>query len=455
MDDVLAEIFYCNFYLAWSLGKWKVLDAFRLATAELREAVQADAIVAQHLRGADIVLWSRQSLLDNEKRERLRRKSSSLVAPPQDLRDSFEKKRRMPAVYEGDTKPIEVELSPRKELNFSLLHNNRGLFHYFYIRKIPPLGQLKNIGVEVVLFAGNEKFSYNARKDLKYTLWMLNEEIRVPLTSRFAKSVQESIFTSLLVKVSLEKQILFEQTFRITLLPVDQWQDDDENRKWLPSFVLPRDPTVLQVVHSAQKYLVAVTDNSTAGFDGYQTVSEEGVSPQVRSLWYALASEYSIKYVNPPPSFTYEAQRLRTPSDVLRGGRGTCIDLALVLASCMEYIDIYPVLFLLEGHAFPGYFTTEDTHREVREWLSRNGGTVEESSWMLGKEFYPNLLDLVKRGAIVPLETTLLTKHGGFWDAVDEGVFNLSSEKEFQFLVDIKLARENGVTPLPLWEEGH
>ncbi len=74
---------------------------------------------------------------------------------------------------------------------------------------------------------------------------------------------------------------------------------------------------------------------------------------------------------------------------------------------------------------------------------------------MLGKEFYPNLLDLVKRGAIVPLETTLLTKHGGFWDAVDEGVFNLSSEKEFQFLVDIKLARENGVTPLPLWEEGH
>jgi hypothetical protein len=452
LDDVLAEIFYCNFYLAWRLGKWKVLDAFRLATAELREAVRADPAVAQRLRGADVVFWSRLSLLDGEKRERFRRKSSSLIVPPQQLREEFEKTRTRPAEYDKDTKPIAVELLPRKELNFALLHNNRGLFHNFLIRKIPPMGQLKNIAVETVLFAGDEKFSYNAHKDLKHTLWVLDEEIRVPLTSKFARSVRETMSASLLVKVSVAGLTMFEQTFRVALLPIDQWQDDERNRKWLPSFVMPRDPGVLKVVHSAQKYLLALADSSTSGFDGYQTTSDEGVIPQVRALWYAMSYERPIRYINPPPTFADEAQRLRTPSDVLTGGRGTCIDLALVLASCMEYIDIYPVVFLLEGHAFPGYYTSENTHREIREWLSRNAGPREEDSWMLGGEFYSNLLDLVTKGEIVPLETTVLTKRGGFWEAVEEGLLNLSNRNEFQFLVDIKLARENGVTPLPLWD---
>jgi hypothetical protein len=123
-----------------------------------------------------------------------------------------------------------------------------------------------------------------------------------------------------------------------------------------------------------------------------------------------------------------------------------------VLASCMEYVDIYPVLFLLDGHAFPGYYATEDIHREVRDWLRYNAGPGEENGWMLGQDFYSKLLALVSNGDIVPLETTVLTRHGGFWDAVDEGIFNLSNKSEFQFVMDVKLARENGVTPLPLWD---
>jgi hypothetical protein len=453
MEDLLAEIFYCNFYLAWRLGKWRILDAYRLATAELRDAAQNDPARGQTLIASDFVLWSGHSLLDQEKRESLRKKPKSLVLPPEQLRNDFETTRMLPAQYAANSKPISVHIAPRKELNYSLLHNNRSLFSYFYIRKIPPLGQIQNIAVEIVLLAGNEEFRYRARKDLKYTLWMLGEEIRVPITSRFARSVRESMYTSLLVKISIAELVVFEQTFRVALLPVDQWQDDKQNRKWLPSFVLPRDPEVLQVVESGQKYLLALADDSAAGFDGYQNVSEDGVDNQVRAIWYALAYQHSISYINPPPTFTHEAQRLRSPSDVLRGGRGTCIDLALVLASCLEHVEVYPVLFLLEGHAFPGYYRAEKTHQEVREWLRRNGGSDDEDAWMLGDGFYPQLLDMIKRGDLIPLETTFLTKHGGFWDAVEEGIFNLSSKEEFQFLVDIKLARENGVTPLPLWDE--
>jgi len=453
MDDELAEIFYCNFYLAWHLGKWRVLDAYRLATAELREEGRTDPTRAQQLRGADIVLWSGQSLLDHEQRERLRKRSKSLILPPEDLREEFDSLRTKPAAHDSNTKLASVHVGPRQEVNYSLLHNNRSLFRYFYIRKIPPLGQVQNISVEVVLLAGDEQFVYKARKDLKYTLWMLHEEVRVPLTSKFARSVRESMYTSLLVKVAIADQTIFEKTFRVTLLPIDQWQDDDENRKWLPSFVLPRDPAVSRIVDSAQSYLLALADDSAAGFDGYQSIADEGVDPQARALWYALSYQNSISYVNPPPTFTHDAQRLRTPSDVLDGGRGTCIDLALVFASCMEYIDIYPVLFLLDGHAFPGYYRTESAHQEVREWVTRNAGSLEEDAWMLGQGFYSRLLAMVKRADLIPLETTLLTKHKGFWDAVDEGIFNLSSGRDFQYMIDVKLARENGVTPLPIWDK--
>jgi hypothetical protein len=54
---------------------------------------------------------------------------------------------------------------------------------------------------------------------------------------------------------------------------------------------------------------------------------------------------------------------------------------------------------------------------------------------------------------LIPIETTLVTKRGGFANALGEGIRNLTSQSEYQFLIDLKLARENGVTPLPLWEQ--
>ncbi len=452
LDDVYAEIFFCNFYLAWKLAKWRILDAFRLAIAELREALKSDSLAAKASMAGRVVLWSGTSLLDLEQRARLRKKSQSLVLPDHSLQKEFDKVRDEEAVQPSD-EVIATEIIPRRALNFSLLHNDRSLFHQFYLRKIPALGQLKGVRVEVSLFAGGEQFVYSARRDMKYTLWLLENEVRIPLTSRFAKSVRESINASLLVKIHQGDKPRYEKTFRVILLPIDQWQDDEENRQWLPSFVLPRDPAVSRIVDCAQKYLCAITDDATSGFDGYQSSADDGVTSQVQALWYALAHEHSLSYVNPPPSFTEKSQRLRKPFDVIEGRRGTCIDLAIVLASCLEYIDVYPTVFLLEGHAFVGYYRTEEAHREVRHWVTRDGGADDQDAWMLGKNFYTQILELVNRGEIVPLEPTLLTKRGGFWDSVEEGTLNLSNPTAFNYMIDIRLARQNGVTPLPLWDQ--
>src|SRR4029077_20612141 len=91
------------------------------------------------------------------------------------------------------------------------------------------------------------------------------------------------------------------------------------------------------------------------------------VDDQVRSIWWGLLQEHQLSYINPPPSFTQMSQRLRTPSDIIAGKRGTCIDLTLLLSALLEYVDIYPVVFLLDGHAFPGYLRSPDSYTLMRK----------------------------------------------------------------------------------------
>ena len=113
-----------------------------------------------------------------------------------------------------------------------------------------------------------------------------------------------------------------------------------------------------------------LADDPAAGFDGYQSVDTDqddpsaGVDAQVRAIWTAVVNEYRLQYINPPPSYSQETQRLRTPTDIVMSNTGTCIDLALMLASILEYIDIYPVIVLLSGHAFVGYWRSQEAYEE-------------------------------------------------------------------------------------------
>ena len=65
---------------------------------------------------------------------------------------------------------------------------------------------------------------------------------------------------------------------------------------------------------------------------------------------------------------------------------------------------------------------------------------------------YAEVLQLARHGDIVPVETVWLTQHQGFWDAVDEGMNDLRSKREFASMIDIQGARSYKVpvTPLPI-----
>ena len=348
-DDGLAE---CCVLRRLVAPERRPFASFRLALNELG---------ARHgdLRGTCIVLWTARPVLDRAPAAEVQsaaRRAEAVRVLEQVRSDS------QVEVREGDARDLMVvEARPCPNLNYSLLHNNRDLFQTFRIKKPKP-GRIRGVEVEVVLHAGNESFPYRASVDLLEPVTELRERIRVPLTSALSRSLRESVHTVIYASVSWNGQTVYRNTERVTLLPPDEWKDDDENRIWLPSFVLPRDPAILEVVDGAERYLKALRDDRAASFDGYQSIRpgaldpSEAVDLQVQALWATLSFEQRLGYINPPPTYSASSQRLRTPTEILHGRRGTCIDLALLLAACLEYVEIYPVIFVLEGHAFPGYW---------------------------------------------------------------------------------------------------
>ena len=366
----------------------------------------------------------------------------------------------------------------RTSLNYSLLHNDRSPFRTFFIDK-PRAGRLPPLHVEVVLEVGSENCRCRFALDLPEakTGIELASRIRLPLVAGLLRQCTESLRTNLYVQVRCGERLLRESSERVTVLPADEWRDDGEDHRWLPSFVLPRDPAVLKIIGSAQRYLRTLLDDSTAGFDGYQQLAADDgnaaavVDPQVQAIWAALQHDLPLNYINPPPSYTSRSQRLRSPSEVLRGQAATCIDLALLFASCLEFVGIYPVLFLIEGHAFPGYWRSDKAWWRMKQFHfdaapAASAGQVapampaptamtsgQSEGWMFdGVGNLVELLRYVQEGSLVPFESTFVAAQRGFYRSLEEGSARLHPDT-FDAMVDIQSARGANVTPLPLFDK--
>lgn len=482
-DDGLAERFFGRLYSLWQAFEWDLLAAFQETMGRMSGA---------QLRGTGIVLWSANPLIRQPRKSisvELKKKRSAdqkrpieqfgtgdgTVVPPSApggapaLRGTGTGRAvslgapATPTPSGTGTGSLRdlfaVSIKPPRQVNYSLLHNREQLFETFTITKLRP-GFVQGISVRVELYVGTETFPYRASVDLigETTSVDLVGTIHVPLLSRFLRSNHEAVNTSLYVEVTYAGQDLKRETFPVSLLAIDEWKfDPNDDSRWLASFVLPRDPAVLKIVAAAQRYVTALRDDIGAGFDGYQSVDPDADDPdaavdlQVRALWSALIQDYTLTYINPPPTFTENSQRLRSPSDVIEARHGTCIDLALLLAACLEFVEIYPVIFVLKDHAFPGYWRSSEAHDDfLHAQAAMSAGAFAAAQQKRSLDEYDEVMQLVNQGDLVPLETVWLTQRKSFQEAVDAGMENLINRSDFGALLDVRRARDAGVTPLPL-----
>ena len=221
--------------------------------------------------------------------------------------------------------------------------------------------------------------------------------------------ITEAINTSFVVTVEEEAGCILREELPITLLAYDEWAGVNVMPENIASFVVPNHPLLSRIKVAAAQFLEKWTGSSQ--LDEYQTQDRNRVRAQVAAIYEALRSE-GIVYSAPPASFEAYGQRIRLADKVLTEKIGTCIDTSLLVASCLEACNIYPIIIMLKGHAMVGAWLTPTVSSQM---------VCDDVSLLLKETADGN-------NNIVVLESTFLTSSGnvGFEDAVTSALQKLN-----------------------------
>jgi hypothetical protein len=165
---------------------------------------------------------------------------------------------------------------------------------------------------------------------------------------------------------------------------------------------------------------------------GYQAGPRRAA--EIGAAIYEALRELRIDYVGSPASFEDTGQKIRTTAAVLRERLGNCIDLSVTYAACLEAAGLHPLVWIIRGHAFAGFFLGED---RLPETVSLDPA---------------QMINVVESGNAVAVE---LTRVGpgedsvAFAEAARLGRAHLRGPAALCGMVDIRLAHRTGIQPLP------
>jgi hypothetical protein len=475
VTDAACPVFFGAYYHEWLQEGASPLEALRKALAVNRTQPRPDDLGV-------VTLWSSTDLLALPPPSKGGRKAVRS--------DGTDRKNKRPM---ATVQTLHFDCELETSLNYSMLHNKSGgVFKRFHVTKLAS-GKMDDLEVSVKFDNGIERaaecrFFVPLREEAN-SLEELAARVMLPLGSELLRRRGEMIRGTVEITIRCGAKQVYHKFDSIELPPCDEWKDDEAGRRFLPSFIFPRDPAIRDILTAAQPFLRALTDDPIAGFDGYQGsfVSDgvESVRWQLRAIWTALQTTYRLDYVNPPPSYIGGVQRLRTPEEVLRSRRGTCIELALLLAACWEHIGVHPVLLLIPGHAFAGYWTSDEAWKgffdkfveraksldpskegiddeedisggrivDVNR-MSGGGTNSKDQAWVLKG---PHHLAMIHRevGAkrLIPVEATAVALQKPFGVAEREGtdlLLGVRRIEDFDAMIDGEKARKEGVTPLAI-----
>lgn len=273
--------------------------------------------------------------------------------------------------------------------------------------------------------------------------------LRLPLHLDRLKRVMETEPATLKATVSIDGKTILARTSRLDIQPYNHFFLIFEHLSFLASFVTPNRPIINEIVARAAQLMKKRTGQSD--FSGYQSRDPARVRQMAAALHDVLVKEYRLQYINPPASFEPCGQKIRFPEDIIHHGRGTCLDLSVLLASLLEHVGLYPIVVLIPGHAFVGVWTEERSMR-----------AADPTPNLIQK---PELLALLEHGQIVVFNSTTLCFGKKYPDAIQEGVGIVNgilnraiaahndhpdAPNPFHIiLIDIKACRGTGIKPLP------
>ncbi|MBP1578867.1 MAG: DUF3320 domain-containing protein [Oscillospiraceae bacterium] len=256
--------------------------------------------------------------------------------------------------------------------------------------------------------------------------------VKLVISSEFLFSLTERLNGSIHFEVLCGGEKLAEDDSETALLPYDYWQGGYILPELTAAFVTPNHPRIEEVTSKAGMYLKKWTGDPS--FTGYQSRNPNIAKKQIAAVYAALQEE-NIAYRNPPASFERLGQRVRMPYSVLEQKGGTCLDLALLMASCLEAVGLNPLVILIKGHAFCGCWLEEQTFDDC---------AVDDISALTKRT--ADGMDML---CLIECTDYVAGKNTDFDRAEKHANDNLSDPSDFNVAIDITRCRGNGIRPMP------
>ena len=248
---------------------------------------------------------------------------------------------------------------------------------------------------------------------------------------RYLSELNEAERGCIIVEAHAEGREIARIEQAVDVLAYDQWAGTRALPELLAAFSLPNNPAVDRLIFQAAELLTQ--SDAARSMNGYQSKNREEAWAQISAIYSAIGAT-QLHYSNPPASFGTDGQKIRTPDRVLSGGIATCLDLAMLVASCLEQAGLYPLVLMKKGHAWVG-------------------------CWLINTTFPTAVFDdcqavrkRVASGELLVFETTVLTHRPtpSLRAACELGLEHLQHEDDFLYALDIKRARMEQIRPLPL-----
>ena len=246
------------------------------------------------------------------------------------------------------------------------------------------------------------------------------------------RAITESIDTRFDLSVKIGEEEVFQTSYPIRIMPFDQWPGINIMPEMLAAFVTPNASCLAQVKIDTAQVLGRLTgDNS---LNAYQTQDPNRVRKMVAAVYEALHNSGFV-YIAPPPSFENNGQRIRMADQLLSQKQGTCADLSILMASCLEGIGLHPLLFLTDGHMFVGCWLEDKYYPQM---------FCDDVSFIS-----KSIADGVSE--IVVVEATHLTNAGVSFEAAVKSAEDRIRLKPDEFItaVDVFRCRLFGIRPMP------
>lgn len=259
------------------------------------------------------------------------------------------------------------------------------------------------------------------------------DEVDIQLSADFLANLSEITTGCIDIEAWSDDELLMKDQVPMKILPYDHWEGMAVSTEMLASFVVPSHPEVKKILKVASERLYGWTGD--ASMDGYQSGDTNRTRLQMAAI-YETIRERKISYANPPASFHERGQRVRLPEEIASTGLATCLDSALLYASCLEAAGIHPILVLNCSHAYAGGWLSDMTSPLA----------VNDDIALLSKRNADGINDL-------ELVETVSSDKGhdlSFDGAVNAGYLHLDSPDEFCCFLDVTCARNLGILPLPL-----